>query len=81
MTQFFTHKYENGHVEVDHQHQASPIKLYYELHGCGPEKVVMIMGNSKQRRDEMIEYVLVYLGLSSPCSSWDNQVSKVKSLF
>jgi hypothetical protein len=35
---------EKGHVEVGHNRQSEPIKLYYEMHGNGPEKVVLIMG-------------------------------------
>lgn len=35
---------EKGHVEVGHQRQSSPIKIYYEMHGNGPEKVLLVMG-------------------------------------
>lgn len=34
-----------GHIEVGHKRQSSPTKLYYELHGSGPERVLLIMGN------------------------------------
>ncbi|KAI9482711.1 MAG: Alpha/Beta hydrolase protein, partial [Benjaminiella poitrasii] len=46
---------EQGHVEVGHLRQSKPIKLYYEMHGNGPERVLLVMG------------------LSTPCSAWDNQ--------
>lgn len=35
---------EKGHVEVGLQRQSSPIKIYYEMHGNGPEKVLLVMG-------------------------------------
>ncbi|KAI9249605.1 Alpha/Beta hydrolase protein [Helicostylum pulchrum] len=37
---------EKGHVEVGLQRQSSPIKIYYEMHGNGPEKVLLVMGLS-----------------------------------
>lgn len=33
-----------GHVEVGHKRQSTPIKIYYELHGNGPERVLLVMG-------------------------------------
>lgn len=36
---------EKGHVEVGHSRQSAPIKLYYEMHGSGPEHVLLVMGN------------------------------------
>jgi hypothetical protein len=35
---------EKGHVQVGHQRQSAPIKLYYEMHGTGPERVLLVMG-------------------------------------
>ncbi|CAO0793364.1 unnamed protein product [Mucor circinelloides] len=37
---------EKGHVEVGHSRQSAPIKLYYEMHGSGPEHVLLVMGLS-----------------------------------
>jgi hypothetical protein len=70
---------ENGHVEVGHSRKGDPIKLYYEIHGSGPEHVLLVMGKVSN------EYILtcftdIFLfikGLSSPCSAWDNQVSLI----
>lgn len=36
---------QKGHINVNRDKQAEPVNLYYELHGDGPEKVVMVMGN------------------------------------
>lgn len=33
-----------GHVEVGHKRQSTPTKIYYELHGNGPERVLLVMG-------------------------------------
>ncbi|KAG1395768.1 hypothetical protein G6F60_010038 [Rhizopus arrhizus] len=35
---------EHGYVEVAKERERSPVKIYYELHGDGPEHVVLIMG-------------------------------------
>lgn len=35
---------QKGHIEVGHKRQSAPIKLFYEVHGSGPEKVLLIMG-------------------------------------
>ncbi|KAI8077380.1 Alpha/Beta hydrolase protein [Gilbertella persicaria] len=35
---------EAGHVEVGHQRQFKPIKIYYEMHGNGPKRVMLVMG-------------------------------------
>lgn len=37
---------QKGHVAVGHSRQAAPIKLYYEMHGNGPERVILVMGMS-----------------------------------
>ncbi|KAI8391024.1 Alpha/Beta hydrolase protein [Radiomyces spectabilis] len=37
---------DKGYVEVASQREAAPVKLYYERHGDGPEKVLLIMGLS-----------------------------------
>ncbi|KAI7906189.1 Alpha/Beta hydrolase protein [Cokeromyces recurvatus] len=37
---------EKGYVQVGHQRQRKPIKLYYEMHGNGPERVLLVMGLS-----------------------------------
>lgn len=37
---------EHGYVEVAKERERSPVKIYYELHGDGPEHVVLIMGNT-----------------------------------
>ncbi|GAN07324.1 alpha/beta-hydrolase [Mucor ambiguus] len=37
---------EKGHVEVGHSRQSAPIRLYYEMHGSGPEHVLLVMGLS-----------------------------------
>ncbi|KAI8336916.1 Alpha/Beta hydrolase protein [Blakeslea trispora] len=34
----------NGYIEVAKSRQDPPVKIYYELHGKGPEHVVLIMG-------------------------------------
>lgn len=36
---------ERGYVQVAKEREKSPVKIYYELHGDGPEHVVLIMGN------------------------------------
>ncbi|KAI8985282.1 Alpha/Beta hydrolase protein [Pilobolus umbonatus] len=36
----------SGRVEVGHGRETKPIKLYYEMHGTGPEKVLLVMGFS-----------------------------------
>ncbi|CAG8543059.1 6662_t:CDS:10 [Ambispora leptoticha] len=35
-----------GHVEVARQNEKNPIKIYYEIHGNGPKKLLFIMGLS-----------------------------------
>jgi hypothetical protein len=35
---------EKGYVEVGLSRQAIPTKLYYEMHGNGPEKALLVMG-------------------------------------
>ncbi|KAI8384649.1 Alpha/Beta hydrolase protein [Radiomyces spectabilis] len=45
-----------GLVEVAAKRESKPVRLYYEVHGDGPETVLLVMG------------------LSTPCSAWDNQV-------
>ena len=35
---------ETGHVTVSEKRADPAFKLYYELHGDGPEKVLLIMG-------------------------------------
>ncbi|KAI8338596.1 Alpha/Beta hydrolase protein [Chlamydoabsidia padenii] len=35
---------EQGHVTVGKGRDAEPINLYYEIHGSGPEKVMLVMG-------------------------------------
>ncbi|CAO3594209.1 unnamed protein product [Absidia cylindrospora] len=35
---------EKGHVEVAHDRQRTPTKLYYEKYGNGPERVLFVMG-------------------------------------
>lgn len=35
---------EKGHVKISHQRQSTPINLYYEVHGTGPEGVLLVMG-------------------------------------
>lgn len=35
---------ENGYIEVAKGRESSPFKIYYELHGDGPQHVVLIMG-------------------------------------
>jgi hypothetical protein len=37
---------ERGYVEVAKERERLPVKIYYELHGDGPEHVVLIMGNT-----------------------------------
>lgn len=37
---------EKGHVEVAHNRESAPVKLYYEMHGNGPQKVLLVMGLS-----------------------------------
>jgi DNA-binding PadR family transcriptional regulator len=36
---------ENGYIEVAKERENPPVKIYYELHGDGPQHVVLIMGN------------------------------------
>lgn len=38
---------ENGYVTVAKDRQDPPVRLYYELHGNGPEHVVLIMGTER----------------------------------
>lgn len=33
-----------GHVEVAHNRESAPVKLYYEMHGNGAQKVLLVMG-------------------------------------
>jgi pimeloyl-ACP methyl ester carboxylesterase len=35
---------ETGFLEVAKKREDEPVKIYYELHGEGPEKVVLVMG-------------------------------------
>lgn len=35
---------ENGYIEVAKARENPPVKIYYELHGDGPQHVVLIMG-------------------------------------
>lgn len=35
---------ENGYIEVAKERENPPVKIYYELHGDGPQHVVLIMG-------------------------------------
>jgi hypothetical protein len=37
---------ENGYVTVAKDREDPAVKLYYELHGNGPEHVVLIMGTT-----------------------------------
>ncbi|CEP06822.1 hypothetical protein [Parasitella parasitica] len=37
---------EKGHVQVGYNRQSAPIKLYFEMHGNGPEHVLFVMGLS-----------------------------------
>jgi len=34
----------SGHVEVGHGREAKPIRLFYEMHGTGHERVLLVMG-------------------------------------
>lgn len=36
---------ENGYISVAKDREEVPVKIYYELHGNGPEHVVLITGN------------------------------------
>ncbi|KAI8068642.1 Alpha/Beta hydrolase protein [Gongronella butleri] len=46
---------EQGFVPVGKDREPVPVNLYYEIHGTGAEKVILVMG------------------LSTPCSAWENQ--------
>lgn len=35
---------EQGHVSVGKGRDAEPVNLYYEIHGSGAEKVLLVMG-------------------------------------
>lgn len=69
---------EKGHVEVAHNRESAPVKLYYEMHGNGPQKVLLVMG---MYSDESFSFFFFFLlkeqktGLSTPCSAWDLQVA------
>lgn len=67
---------QKGHVEVAHTREYSPVKLYYEMHGNGPQKVLLVMGMSQKYRSSflLLKYISHELGLSTPCSAWDLQV-------
>jgi hypothetical protein len=41
---------ENGYVTVAKDREDPAVKLYYELHGDGPEHVVLIMGMYKTKK-------------------------------
>jgi len=38
---------ENGYIQVAKGRENPPVKIYYELHGDGPQHVVLIMGNNE----------------------------------
>lgn len=35
-----------GHIQVGKKREAIPVNLYYEIHGSGQEKVVLVMGKA-----------------------------------
>ena len=41
----------NGYIEVAKTRQDPPVKIYYELHGDGPQHVVLIMGKKRKQTE------------------------------
>ncbi|OBZ89455.1 putative aminoacrylate hydrolase RutD [Choanephora cucurbitarum] len=37
---------DSGHIKITHRLQKTPIQIYYEVHGNGPQRVLLIMGLS-----------------------------------
>ncbi|CAO3685723.1 unnamed protein product [Rhizopus microsporus] len=35
---------QKGHAEVGHSRESKPVKIYYEIHGNGPQLVMLVMG-------------------------------------
>ncbi|KAG2199157.1 hypothetical protein INT47_009896 [Mucor saturninus] len=75
-----------GHVEVGHKRQSTPIKIYYELHGNGPERVLLVMGLSsscsawdlqfidKRCRQNILQKLENTLCSYSTIEEWDSQM-------
>jgi hypothetical protein len=47
---------EQGHVPVGKGRDAEPVNLYYEIHGSGSEKVLLVMG----KRFILLSYMTGY---------------------
>lgn len=71
-----------GYIDVAENRESKPVNIYYEMHGTGPEKVLLVMGTFVQSIDDApiipkLKYTYYYcflIGLSTPCSAWDFQV-------
>lgn len=35
---------QKGHAEVGQSRESKPVKIYYEIHGNGPQLVMLVMG-------------------------------------
>ncbi|KAJ3107420.1 hypothetical protein HDU96_007909 [Phlyctochytrium bullatum] len=53
------------HVEVARNHGSEPVNLYYEVHGNGPQKLLLIGGKERIALEE---------GFGNICHQWDLQV-------
>lgn len=83
---------ESGHCEVgksfgmgSYFNLKHTIKIYYEIHGIGPNKLLFIMGMLRFEvciiiswaRNKSFHYnsILFYTGLNNTAESWDHQVN------
>lgn len=41
---------EKGYVDVSPHRERGPVNIYYELHGDGPELVLLVMGKKESDR-------------------------------
>ncbi|KAJ3344184.1 hypothetical protein HDU83_005313 [Entophlyctis luteolus] len=65
-----------GTVKVSEGCATGPIDLYYELHGKGPNKLLLITGAS-MLIDDVSFQLPPDLGLSASCRSWDSSLTNL----
>lgn len=71
------HAYRQGFATIGEGRCREPFDMYYELHGTGPKRVVLLMGKHDILHVPELFHSnhCALLGMNSPCQAWDYQAS------